>query len=142
GLENALQQIKTYRKMILLFAAARQPEGILIGFELFCTEHAIDYEVIDHFNTRNLSKGELYIVLDDKNLIRIIKRMKEQGLSIAKDIGLISYNDTLLKEIVEDGITTISTDFNIMGQRLAQMILNKEFAQVENLNRLIIRKLI
>ena len=87
-----------------------------------------------------MSKGELYIVLDDKNLIRIIKRIKEQHFILTKDIGLISYNDSLLKEIVEGGITTISTDFNLMGQRLAQMILNKEFAQIENPNRLIIRK--
>lgn len=140
GLETALQKIRTYRKMILLFPAERQPEGILIGFELFCAEHNIDHEVIDNFTNRELSQGEIYIVLDDKNLIRIIKRIKEQGLSIAEDIGLISYNDTLLKEIVEGGITTISTDFNLMGQRLAQIILNKEFVQVENPNRLIIRK--
>lgn len=140
GLETVLQEMKTYTKLVLLYPAARQPEGILSGFELFCAHHDLDYEVIDNFTNRALTQGEVYIVLDDKNLIRIIKRMKEQELSIAKDIGLISYNDTLLKEIVEGGITTISTDFNLMGQRLAQMILNKEIVQVENPNRLIIRK--
>ncbi|HUH26928.1 GntR family transcriptional regulator [Gelidibacter sp.] len=140
GLETALRKIRPYQKMVLLYPAARQPEGILTGFKLFCEHQGLDYEVIDNFMNRELTSGELYIVLDDKNLIRIIKRIKEQGLTIAKDIGLISYNDTLLKEIVEGGITTISTDFILMGQRLAQMILNKEFAQVENPNRLIIRK--
>ena len=61
-------------------------------------------------------------------------------IKTAKDIGIISYNDTLLKEIVEGGITTISTNFNLMGERLAEMILNNEFAQVENPNSLILRK--
>lgn len=140
GLEAALNEISTYQKLVLLYPAARQPQGILDGFKLFCSHHAIAHEVIDNITNRTLSAGELYIILDDKNLIRIIKRIKEQRLSIARDIGIISYNDTLLKEIVEGGITTISTDFNLMGQRLAQMILNKEFAQVENPNRLIIRK--
>lgn len=140
GLEAALEQINAYKKLVLLFPAARQPQGIKDGFLLFCAHHRIDHEIIDNLMNRELRHGELYIILDDKNLIRIIKRIKEQQLSIAKDIGIISYNDTLLKEIVEDGITTISTDFNLMGQRLAQMILNKEFAQVENPNRLIIRK--
>ena len=51
--------------------------------------------------------------------------MKSENLTLAKDIGVISYNDTLLKEIVEGGITTITTDFNVMGKRLAEMILNK-----------------
>lgn len=140
GLEGALKQINTYKKVVLLYPAARQPQGILDGFKLFCLHHGIQNEVIDNLTNRILSQGELYVILDDKNLIRIIKRIKEQRFLLAKDVGLISYNDSLLKEIVEGGITTISTDFNLMGQRLAQMILNKEFAQVENPNRLIIRK--
>jgi DNA-binding LacI/PurR family transcriptional regulator len=73
-------------------------------------------------------------------LIRIIKKIKETDFEIAKDIGIISYNDSLLKEVVEGGITTISTDFNYMGKRLAEMVLNNEFAQVENPNSLLIRQ--
>lgn len=140
GLVSALEQIRGYTKLILLYPAARQPKGILTGFKLFCEHHHLDHEVIDNFTNRELATGELYILLDDKNLIRVIKRIREQKLRIPEEIGLISYNDTLMKEVVEGGITTISTDFNVMGQRLAQMILNKEFAQVENPNRLIIRK--
>ena len=140
GLQGMLSQIKNYDKLILLYASARQPTGILSGFEMFCSHHNITNEVIDTLAHRKLSHRELYVILDDKNLIRIIKQMKEQDFILAKDIGLISYNDTLLKEVVEGGITTISTDFNLMGHRLAQMILNKEFAHIENPNRLIIRK--
>lgn len=140
GLEVALDKIKSYQKLVLLYPASRQPQGIKDGFQSFCEHYNLNHEIIDSFSNRKITAGELYIVLDDKNLIRIIKHIKEQGLLLAKDIGIISYNDTLLKEIVEGGITTISTDFNLMGQRLAEMILNKEFAQVENPNRLIIRK--
>ncbi|WP_296380922.1 GntR family transcriptional regulator [Winogradskyella sp.] len=140
GLQTGLKQIKNYDKIILLFNEDRQPKGILNGFNLFCSHYGIQNEVIDTLNNRGLEKGELYIILDDKNLIRIIKRIKENRLKIAKDIGIISYNDTLLKEIVEGGITTISTNFNLMGERLAEMILNNESVQVENPNRLILRK--
>lgn len=140
GLEEGLKQIKKYKKTILLYQEERQPKGILDGFNLFCSHHGIHNEVIHSLNDRELAKGELYILLEDKNLIRIIKRIKEKRFKLVNDIGIISYNDTLLKEIVEGGITTISTDFNLMGQRLAQMILNNEFAQVENLNNLIFRK--
>ena len=140
GLEAGLTQIKKYQKAILLYDEERQPAGILDGFNLFCTHNCIQNEIIDTLNNRELSKGELYILLDDKNLIRIIKRIKEQDLKLVKDLGIVSYNDTLLKEVVEGGITTISTNFNLMGERLAQMILNSEFTQVENPNSLIIRK--
>ena len=140
GLQVGLKQIKKYPKAILLYREERQPKGILEGFNLFFAHHGIKHEVIDTLNNREISKGELYIILDDKNLIRIIKRTKEERLTLAKDIGIISYNDTLLKEIVEGGITTISTNFKLMGERLAEMILNNEFVQIENPNRLIIRK--
>ena len=112
---------------------------MLKGFNTFCEENKMPFEVINSLTDRILEKEELYIIPDDKNLLRIIKKMKIKNFSLAKDIGVISYNDTLLKEIVEGGITTISTDFNMMGQRLAEMILNKEQVKIENSNRLIIR---
>lgn len=140
GLQEGLSLIKNYKKIILLFSEKKEPKGILEGFNLFCSTENIQSEIIDTFENRELTKGDVYIILDDKNLIKVIKKIKEANLTIAKDIGVISYNDTLLKEIVADGITTISTNFNFMGKRLAQMILDNEFAQIENPNKLILRK--
>ena len=58
---------------------------------------------------------------------------------MAKDIGLISYNDTILKEVLEGGITTISTDFKKMGKALAKIIFEKKIVTIENRNDLVIR---
>jgi DNA-binding transcriptional regulator YhcF (GntR family) len=140
GLEKGLSLLKKYSKIILLFSSKKQPKGLLVGFKFFCKKHEIENEIIETLTDRKPQSGEVYIVLDDKNLIRIIKKIKEESLELSKDIGVISYNDTLLKEIVEGGITTISTDFNLMGKRLAEMILKNEQIQVENPNTLIIRK--
>jgi DNA-binding transcriptional regulator YhcF (GntR family) len=139
NLNKALPLIKNYKKLILLFSEDIQPQGMLKGFDKFCKANAIESEVVNSLQNRNLNKSEVYVIPDDKNLIRIIKKIKEAQLTLSKDIGIISYNDTLLKEIVEGGITTISTDFNIMGERLAKMILNKEQLQIENTNTLILR---
>jgi DNA-binding transcriptional regulator YhcF (GntR family) len=140
ALREGLSLIKNYKKIILLYSKKKQPKGILDGFNSFCASNNIKNEVIDTLENRKLCTGDIYIIPDDKNLIKIIKKIKEDNLLIAKDIGIISYNDTSLKEIVADGITTISTNFNLMGERLAQMILSNEFAQIENPNRLILRK--
>ncbi|TVZ55987.1 transcriptional regulator, GntR family [Lutibacter sp. Hel_I_33_5] len=139
NLTKIVNDIKKYQKLVLVFSKEKQPEGILNGFTTFCEANSISFEIINSFDNRAIEKGELYIILDDKNLLRVIKKMKEEKLTLAKDIGVISYNDTLLKEIVEGGITTISTDFNAMGKRLAEMILNKEKTQIENPNNIIIR---
>jgi DNA-binding LacI/PurR family transcriptional regulator len=55
------------------------------------------------------------------------------------DFGIISYNDIPLKKVVENGITTISTNFKIMGKTLAEMVLNSQKEQIENPSKLIIR---
>jgi len=123
-----------------LFDENKQPEGLLKGFEKFCEENKIEYEIVASLESRKPLAGEIYVIPDDRSLIKIIKKIKQEGLVLANEIGIISYNDTLLKEIVEGGITTISTDFNAMGKRLAEMILNNENLKIENPNRLIIRR--
>ena len=140
NLNDAMFLLKKYNKIVLLFPEKKQPQGMLRGFQKFRKTTNFPDEVINTLEGRILKKGEVYLVLDDRNLIVIIKKMKDKKLILGKDIGIISYNDTLLKEIVEGGITTISTDFKKMGERLAQMIINKEHLKIENPNALIIRK--
>jgi len=140
GLLKAITLIEKYKKIILSFSPEIQPMGILSGFKMFCENQGFEYDIITSIKDRVLKKGDLYILLDDKNLIRTIKKIKGQQLVLGEEVGIISYNETLLKEILEGGITTISTDFNLMGKRLAEMILAGEYNQVENPNSLIIRK--
>ncbi|PQJ82769.1 GntR family transcriptional regulator [Polaribacter glomeratus] len=140
GLYAALTHISNYQKIVLLFSDEKQPKGILQGFQLFCNQHNLVSEVVSSIKDRVPEIGELYLVLDDQNLIRIIKKIKENKLVLGKNIGIISFNDSLLKEVVENGITTISTDFNLMGKKLAQMVLNNEQIKIENPSSLILRK--
>ena len=139
SLKQSLVLLNKYKKIVLLFPEKKQPLGMLNGFQKFRKNTNFPHEVINSIHDRKLEKGEVYLILDDNNLIVLIKKTKEQNLKIGEDIGVISYNDTLLKEIVEDGITTISTDFKEMGKRLAQMLLNNEKLKIENPNSLIIR---
>ncbi|MFD1615454.1 GntR family transcriptional regulator [Gelatiniphilus marinus] len=139
GLQKAFHLIKKYKKLILLYSEDKQPKGMLKGFKQFCETYNFNHAVIGSLKNNTPNKGDVYIVPDDKNLLRIIKSFKTNNLELAKDVGVISYNDTLLKEIVANGITTISTDFNAMGKRLANMILNKEVGKIVNPTNLIIR---
>ncbi len=128
-----------YKHLILVDSANKQPIGLINGFTKFCKEKKLSHTVVTSLKDKTPEKGDLYIIPDDKNLLRIIKKSKQNKLKLAKDFGIISYNDTLLKELVEGGITTISTNFNTMGKRLAEMILKKEEKQIENPNQLILR---
>ena len=137
---NSLQDnISKYHTLVFISSDDKQPEGMKKGFIQFCETHHYPYLIVNNLDEHLVSKGNLYILPDDKDLLGVIKQAKSFGLFLPNDIGIISYNDTLLKDIVEGGITTISTDFKFMGKRLAQMIMHNEHQQIENPNKLIIR---
>lgn len=138
NLTLGIPSLKKYNKLNLLFQN-KQPQGMRKGFERFCKEHKFDFSILNSFEETKPRRGEVYIIPDDRNLIVIMKKIKEEALVLGEDIGIISYNDSMLKEILEGGITTISTDFKKMGEQLAKMILSNERGQVENCNSFIER---
>jgi DNA-binding transcriptional regulator YhcF (GntR family) len=138
NLTIGITSLKKYNKLILLFQN-KQPLGMLNGFVKFCKDYKFEYEILNSLEDSVPKKGEVYIIPDDRNLIVIMKKIKEEVLLLGQNIGIISYNDTLLKEILEGGITTISTDFKKMGEQLAKMILTNEKIQIENCSSFIKR---
>jgi DNA-binding LacI/PurR family transcriptional regulator len=109
------------------------------GFEKFCNDFSFEYEIITKFSNREIKVGEVYIIPNDRDLVSVIEKAKFQDLKLGSDFGIISYNETPLKKVVESGITTISTDFTAMGKIMAEMILNGKKKQIENKCSLIIR---
>ena len=67
----------------------------------------------------------------EDDLVILIEKILSQGLKVGHDVGVISYNETPLKKIILDGITTISTDFQMMGEKTAELILKNSLEHVE-----------
>jgi hypothetical protein len=140
GLEEGKTKLSKYEKLNLIFPGFREPVGMKIGFKKFCRDFGFNHTVYTEFKDRKINKGEVYIIPDDRDLVKVIEKSKHQDLILGVDFGIISYNETTLKKVVENGITTISTDFVAMGKILAQMILNGKKEQIENKSTLIIRQ--
>lgn len=128
ALTDGLYQIKKYKKIILVYperAMYPYPKRILFGIRKFCIEHDFEFEIQEEvYDDMILFKGDLIITIEESDLVTLIKQIRENEYILGKEIGVISYNDTPLKELL--GITVISTDFKIMGETAAKMILNKE----------------
>jgi len=139
NLHKGKPRLTKYKNLVLIFPGFREPLGMKIGFEKFCKDNAFEYEIITEFNKREIKKGEVYIIPNDRDLVSVIEKAKLQNLKIGSDYGIISYNETPLKKVVENGITTISTDFRAMGKIMAEMILGEKKEQIENNCALIIR---
>lgn len=127
ALSKGLSKIQKYKKIILTYperAVYSYPRRILHGFRKFCIEYKLDFEVLDRiYDDMILKKGDLFITIEEVDLVNLVKRVREDEFKLGKEVGIISYNDTPLKELL--GITVISTDFKIMGETAAKMILEK-----------------
>ncbi|SDG70119.1 GntR family transcriptional regulator [Psychroflexus sediminis] len=139
ALIKGLDKLKTYQHLKLIYPGNKEPEGMVLGFQQFAKAYRFPYSIQTNFFEEEIKHHTVYIVPSDRDLVSIIEQSKRQNLSIGKDFGIISYNDTVLKKVVENGITTISTDFKAMGSILAQMLLNNSKEQVENECELILR---
>ncbi len=139
ALQDGEDLLKKYRKLVMVFPGGKEPEGRMIGFRKFCEERNIEFEILRSLLNRNIQKGEAYFVPSDRNLVRLVKMASEQQLILGNDLGIVSFNDTVLKEVVAGGITTISTDFKLMGETLAGMITEKRREKLANQAALIRR---
>ena len=134
ALNTAMEQLKKYKKIILVYpskAVYPYPKEIVTGFRRFCVKNEIDYEILDEvYDSMEFQLKDLYIVIQEEDLVNLVKQTRERHYKLGEDIGIISYNDTPLKELL--GITVISTDFKKMGATAAEMILNKKLEIVKN----------
>ncbi len=139
ALETGKKQLKKYEKLYLIFPDFKQPPGMRIGFTKFCSDYEFAHETIPDISEFELQKGQVFVIPDDRHLVKVIEKAKAKKLKIGTDIGLISYNDTHLKKVVGNGVTTISTDFKAMGTILAEMVLGQRKEHIENKSKLILR---
>ena len=132
--------LKKYRKLVFVHSGGKEPAERVKGFERFCNEYKVDYQVYSSIDGNRPGLYEAWFVTSDKDLVRIVKMAKEYKFKLGKKFGIVSFNDSLLKEIVCGGITTISTDFAEMGKNMGNMLLNQEKSVIRNPSRLIVRK--
>ena len=142
ALSAGLARARKYKKLVLVLGPSpskRLLEDIKTGFTKFCRENEFPYEIILEVKNRIPLAGELYIVLNDQDLVQLVKKTSELALQLGTDVGVLSYNDTPFKEITANGIATISTDFTYMGKEIIRLILTRSREQIRNPSYLISR---
>ncbi|MFD2099058.1 GntR family transcriptional regulator [Flagellimonas iocasae] len=123
---------KYHQIKLLLRKRTYHPTEIKKGFIKFCGQYAYEFGIIEAIEDSEIEKGTVYINLKEDDLVILIKKIKETKYVLGKDIGIVSYNETPLKEVLLDGITVISTDFENLGKKAAEIILNNQVLSTEN----------
>lgn len=144
GLTEAHELIKKYQSLSLVLSKKSfqyTPIGIINGFNNFCQQYQISGSIIENMEEESdLQKDHAYIVFRENDVIRFINWANKKNWKLGEDIGLISYDDTPIKEILAEGISVISNDFNLMGKLAGEMILDRRKGKISNACHFIQRK--
>lgn len=132
ALSKAINRLQKYNTIKLVFPKlSYYPKEIMNGFIRFCNQYNFDHKVIAHVSTDTIRKGDVYITIMEEDLVHLIEKAKDTAFVPGVDIGVISYNETPIKKIILNGITTISTDFKKMGTLTAGLITKDQRDQIE-----------
>ena len=141
ALKEGIHKLEKFDKLILVYPRKTvfpYPMRILHGFTRFCGEHNFDYEILDQiYDDMELQSRDVYITIEEMDLVNLVRQIRARNLKMGEDIGVISYNETPLKELL--GITVVSTDFKAMGETAAYMVLKNKKERVKNVFKYIER---
>ncbi|MFV0378549.1 MAG: GntR family transcriptional regulator [Mangrovibacterium sp.] len=125
SLTSQLERIRKYKRFVYLYPEfTYHPLESLAFFEKFCTDFGIKYQVLRNSKKLDVQSGDLYLMVSDRTLSRFLDQCADKNLVIGIDAGVISYNETPMKKYVKDGISVISTDFELMGRKAAEFVAN------------------
>jgi len=125
-----LPRIRKFKKLVLFFSDNKDyPPGILIAFQRFVSEYEIASKIEQDYKPGSVKKRNLYFFISDTYLWEVLRDCRNNEYNVGKDVGILSHNDHVVKEIVFGGITTISSDFKEMARSAAEHIKNQTTTQ-------------
>ncbi len=127
-LEEGKEKLLKYKELILVYAEKETPHPIetVSAVRNFCKTNHMSFRKIAKIGVAEIQTGQAYFVIRDNDLVEVIKNCRKKGFALGKDVGVLSYNDTPMKQIVGGGISVISIDFEKMGKRAAEFVKNKQ----------------
>ncbi len=140
-LTSGLKSLKKYNKISFLFhPKSEHPKTCIPYFEQFCEDNDFQYEVLHKDITpEDIQKGTVYLSARHADMIQVVKICREKKLKLGSDVGLITFNDAPMLEVIENGISAISSDFKQMGKLSAEFIKTRNKVQTYVTTKLIIR---
>ena len=140
-LSSCRNLLKKYRKFSFVFPEELcHPISAIDYLVRFCKENNLFFEVFrKDSDWHGVEAGTVYLCILPEDMVKIIKDADSARLSVGSDIGLIAYNDNPILEVIENGISAISIDFGLMGEKAARFITTKQPIQEYLPTELIIR---
>jgi DNA-binding LacI/PurR family transcriptional regulator len=131
ALVNTQDLLAKYSRLVLILPSdANHPEELPWGFRSFCLSRDKEFSVVENAKNEVLSEGTAYVVIRETDLVELVKKIRQTSFLLGREIGIISFNETPLKELLN--MTVITTDFVAMGRTAAQLLLENKRVKVNN----------
>ena len=118
------EHLRKYQRLVLLFPEdIKHPRSSCQYFNCFCQDYHIDSAIVENTDRIQVRKGEVYIAIRQIEVVNIIKQSRTTGLKCGEDFGLIAYNDTPAYEVIDQGITVLSINWEELGRKAAEFVL-------------------
>lgn len=135
GLSQGMKIFKDYSQLdVVTLPSSLYAQSIKEGVERFCKDFDIPVEFYSTITPDMIRPKKAYLVLNsqlDFDLIKLVRLAREKKFKVGKDIGIISYNESPINEIILNGLTSVSTDFCQMGESVAEMILARKLKKIK-----------
>ncbi len=119
------EKMHKYRQIVFLFSKGlKHPQSSKEYFIRFCEEQGFSYEIQEDIENLVVRKETAYIAIKQQDVVKVVKQGRLEGLKCGKDFGLLAYNDIPSYEVIDEGITSLSIDWEMMGNEAANFLLN------------------
>ena len=142
ALTAAIDRLRHYQSLTMVLSKDHFqyiPATMLTGFRQFGTAHNFPCHVVDTYSDNMVQPGNAFLLFADRDLVAFLKQVARAGLALGQQVGLLSYDDTPIKEILAGGISVISTDFAQMGQTAGELLTHRRREKIANPGGLILR---
>jgi DNA-binding transcriptional regulator YhcF (GntR family) len=127
-LEVGSDMLKKYRKLTFVFPEELcHPISSIKYFKKYCLDKNFEYDIIrNESDWKGVEAGTAYLCIISEDLVKIVKDADASGFVLGRDIGLISYNNEAVLEVIKNGIAAISIDFGLLGEKAASFVKTKQ----------------
>lgn len=127
-LDEGAVLLKKYSELIMVYDEQQTPHPpeTLLAVQRFCRKNSLLFKKVKNVEETEMHEGTCWFTIRDSDLVEVFKMCWKKNLTPGVNIGILSYNDTPMKEIVGGGVTVITANFKLMGDLAADFVKNRK----------------
>lgn len=130
ALQRLDDRFSSYRKFVFLFPSSlKHPQSSKDYFFRFCQDYNLSGSVEEDVENLKVEKDTAYLAIKQQDVVKVVKQGRLAGLKCGRDFGLLAYNDIPSYEVIDEGITALTIDWEQMGNEVARFVLDNAVVQ-------------